>query len=116
MQAACEGQHKSQDVGADVVVENLAKIRHHHGMRDQFRVVVARRGRSLRCLQPTQLRRLQQQVATQPAKRRLRIDDLTRRRIGVLSENYTRFWHDFRQTFRPVAGRVRLRWQQDELE
>jgi hypothetical protein len=26
-QPSCEGQHKSQDVGADVVVEDLAEIR-----------------------------------------------------------------------------------------
>ena len=50
-----------------------------------------------------------------PGKRRLRIDDLTRRRGRVLGDNYTGFWHDFRKTVCPVAGRLRLRWQQDNL-
>jgi hypothetical protein len=34
----------------------------------------------------------------QPAKRRLRIDDLTSRRVGVLSDKYMGFRHGFCQT------------------
>ena len=38
-----EGEHKSHDVRADVIVEDFAEIRHHYWMIDQLRVVQRRR-------------------------------------------------------------------------
>ena len=57
VQAAREGQHEGHDVRADVIVEDLAEVGDHHGVRDQLGIVVPGRRRRLRRLQPAQAAR-----------------------------------------------------------
>jgi hypothetical protein len=116
VQSSCERQHEGQNVSADMIVEDLSKIRHHHGMCDQLRIIVASGGGGLWRLQPPQFRRLRQQVMTEPAESCLGIEDLTRGGVGVFRHDHVRLWHGFRQTFPPVASGVSLRRQHDELE
>ncbi len=52
MQPAREGEDERHDVRADMVIEDLAEICHHGGVRDQLRVVPAGRRGRLRCLNP----------------------------------------------------------------
>ena len=40
MHAARERQHKGHDMGRDMVVEDAAKIGHHHVAGDEFREVI----------------------------------------------------------------------------
>jgi hypothetical protein len=53
-------------------------------MLDQLGIVVSRRGRDLRRLQPPQPPRLRQNLPRQPAERRLCIDNLAFRRRLIL--------------------------------
>ena len=55
MQPAREGENERHDVRADMVIEDLAEICHHGGVRDQLGVVPAGRRGRLRRLNPAQL-------------------------------------------------------------
>ena len=55
MQPARESEDERHDVRADMVIEDLAEICHHRGVRNQFRVVPAGRRSRLRRLNPAQL-------------------------------------------------------------
>jgi hypothetical protein len=99
MQPACESQHKSQDVRADVVVEDLAEIR-HHGMRDQFRVVVARGGGGAcgACNQGSFIAFNNRSLPNQPNA--ASASTISRAAVSASAATTTRgFRHDFRQTF-----------------
>ena len=87
MQAAGEGQHERQDVGADVVVVDLAEIGDGQRMRDQFGIIVAGRRRGLRRLQPAQPLRLRQQFSRQRAEGGIGGDDRRGRGLRILGND-----------------------------
>ena len=68
MQPTGEGQHERHHMRADMVIVDLAEIGDGHRMCDQLGVVVAGRGRGLRCLQPAQPARPGQEVGRDYAK------------------------------------------------
>ena len=116
MQSAREGQHKGHDVRADMVVEDLSKIRDGQRMIGHLRIVVAGCGSGLWRLQPAEPTRLPQQLARQPAERCLGIDDLAFRRRLIFRDDHANLGYRLSQALAPAARRFRLRRQHDELE
>ena len=72
VQPAREGQHESHDMRADMIVEDFPEIGDLHRVRDQFGIVITRRRRDLRRLQPAQFRRPCQQVRPSAGRTRHR--------------------------------------------
>ena len=83
---------------------------------DQLRIVVAGGRRGLRRLQPAQPARLRQQLAWQPAERRLGIDDLAFRRRLVFGDHHAHFRHGLGEALAPATRHFGLWRQHDELE
>ena len=113
MQAACERQHESQDMGADVVVVDLPEIGDRQRMVDQFRIVVAGRRRGLRRLQPAQALRFRQKLRRQRAERGIGGDDRGRGFVGVLGDDQLHARDSIGQPLGPLAGQYGL-WRQHQ--
>ena len=104
------------DVGADMVVVDLAEVRDAHRMVDQLGIEVAGRRRRLRRLQPAQVLGLRQKLFAEPAKGGFCVGDLARGSVRVLGKDHADLRYRFGQALGPTAGRVGLRRQHDELE
>jgi hypothetical protein len=72
MQSAREHEDKCHDMRADMVIENLAEICHTRRVRNQLRVVPARRRSRLGGLDPAQLGSFSQKGRGDSAKRCIR--------------------------------------------
>ena len=105
VQPAREREHEGHDVGADVVVVDLAEIRDDGRVRDQLRIVEARRRRGLRRLQPAQPRGAcsgarPAACRTRPRRRR----QLPRRLAVVLGHHDGQLGHRRRRAARPTRA------------
>jgi hypothetical protein len=116
MQAARERQDEGHDVRADVVVEDLAEVRHDHRVRDELRIVVPGGRRRLGRLEPAQPRRLAQQAGRHRAERGLGVAHHPRGLGRILGDHDGERGQRGGDAGSPRARRRRLRRQHQERD
>jgi len=115
VQTARKGQHKGHHMRADVVVVNFAEVGDRDRMSDQFRVVIAGRRRRLRCLQPTKVPGLAQQVGRDRTEGGVGMRQRLGRLFAILRDDDFEFGQSGGEPRAPLAGLFTLRRQHHEL-
>ena len=114
MQSAREGEDKCHDVRADMVIENFAEICHNRGVRNQLRVVPARRRSRLGGLNPAKLGSCSQEGRGDSAKCRIRPCDGARGFGLILGDDDRHVRLRGGKTLRPLARGRSLRRKHEQ--